>query len=111
MFVYYIIAIAALLVDPFLNFFVDFYEKYTFNHFKNVDQFLATAGLMINIPRLVIQLLISIWITFKFKEPFFLLISGIDNFGQIKSTIKAYQRTKSLTKAMLYLKRAKGEEL
>jgi hypothetical protein len=28
---------AALLADPFMQFIVDFYEKYTFTHFKKSD--------------------------------------------------------------------------
>ena len=66
-----------------MQFAVDFYEKYTFTHFKNTDYFLAMAGLIINIPRLVIQLLLSIWISYKFWQPFFFIISGIDNISQL----------------------------
>lgn len=66
LFVYYMYSTAAILIEPFLQFIIDFYEKYTFGHFKNSDEFLAMAGLVINIPRLIIQILISFWISYKF---------------------------------------------
>jgi hypothetical protein len=37
MFFYYIFSISASLAEPFMQFGVDFYEKYTFTHFKNSD--------------------------------------------------------------------------
>lgn len=108
---YYVYSTAAILIEPFLQFILDFYEKYTFGHFKNSDEFLAMAGLAINIPRLIIQILLSLWISYKFGEPFFFMISGIDNFSQLKKTFESFNRIRKLTTAMTFLKKVKGEEL
>jgi hypothetical protein len=111
LFLYYMFSTAVILADPFLQFIVDFYEKYTFTHFKNSDEFLAIASLVINIPRLIIQLLISVWIAYKFSQPFFLLICGIDNIIQLKKTIDSFYRIRKLTSAMASLKKVGGTDL
>lgn len=108
---YYVFSIAALLADPFLQFSIDFYEKFTFTHFKNSDEFLAIASLVVNIPRLMIQVVISAWITYKFSQPLFFVVCGIDNISQLKNTIDSFYRIRKLTTSMSLLKRLKGEDL
>jgi hypothetical protein len=67
------------------------------------------AGLIINIPRLVIQLLLSIWISYKFWQPFFFIISGIDNISQLTNAFESFSRVRKLTSSMQQLKKVKGE--
>jgi len=55
------------IIEPFVQFSIDFYEKYTYNHFKNADEFLALVSLLINVPRLIFQFCISLWISIKFS--------------------------------------------
>jgi hypothetical protein len=102
---------AAMLAEPFMNFIVDFYEKYTFAHFQNSDEFLALASLAINIPRLIIQLLISLWISYKFSEPFFFALSCFDNLAQLMKAFESFSHIRKLGTAMSFLKKVKGEEL
>jgi hypothetical protein len=54
LFVFYIVANAFSLLEPFMQFFLDFYQKYTFKHVKNADELSATASAFITIPRLAV---------------------------------------------------------
>lgn len=111
LFVYYMFSTATILAEPFIQFSVDFYEKYTFTHVKNSDEFLAMAGLIINIPRLIIQLVLSLWIAYKFSQPFFFVICGIDNFSQLRKSFESFSHIRKLTTSMSQLKKVAGEEL
>jgi hypothetical protein len=108
LFVYYMFSTAAILAEPFMQFAVDFYEKYTFAHVKNSDEFLAMAGLIVNIPRLIIQLLLSLWISYKFSQPFFFVICGIDNLSQLKNAFESFSRIRKLTSSMAQLQKVGG---
>ena len=111
LFLYYMFSTSVLLLEPFLHFAVDFYEKYTLTHLRRSDELLATAALLINIPRLAVQLVISLWISYKFSEPIFFIICGIDNLSQIKKALDSFARIKKLTRTMTLLKRMRGDEL
>ncbi len=45
---------AFLLLEPFMQFALDFYEKYTFSHIKNSDELIALVSVLITIPKLII---------------------------------------------------------
>jgi hypothetical protein len=104
-FIYYMFATAASLAEPFLQFAVDFYEKYCLTHVRGADEHLATTGLLVNVLRLVMQLLLSLWVSYKFSMPLFFVISGLDNLSQIKKTLDSYSRIRSLSGTMQHLKR------
>jgi hypothetical protein len=42
------------LLEPFMQFAMDFYEKFTFFHIKNSDEIIAKASIFITIPKLVV---------------------------------------------------------
>ena len=105
------VANAFSLIDPFMQFFLDFYEKYTFHHIKNSDEVIATASIFITIPKLVIELLICIWLSLQFRMVFFAIIRGLEIMGSIKKTYDSYSRIKKLSQTMTFLKKVKGDDL
>jgi hypothetical protein len=111
LFVYYMIANSFSLLEPFMQFAMDFYEKYTFVHIKNSDEIIATASIFITIPRLVIELLLCIWLSLHFKLVFFAVIRGFEIISNIKKTYDSYNRIKKLSQTMTFLKKLKGDEL
>lgn len=61
-----------LILEPFVSFSVDFYEKYTGRFFHNSDEFLALVAVIINVTRLLLQIALSGWITMQFGFTIFL---------------------------------------
>ena len=77
LFVYYMIINSFSLLEPFMQFAIDFYEKYTFHHIKNSDEKIATFSVIINIPRLITELALCIWLGWRLGLIFLAIIRGL----------------------------------
>jgi hypothetical protein len=108
LFVYYMVINSFSLLEPFVQFAIDFYEKFTFHHIKNSDELVATASIFLSIPRLLVELLLCIWISWKLHLVFFGVIRGFEIVSNIKKTYDSYCRIKKLSQTMTFLKKVKG---
>ena len=76
------------IAEPFVVFFINFYERYTENTISNSDEWEAFLSVIINVPRLILQILMALVITIKFGFTFFLLLTIIELSIELSKTIK-----------------------
>ena len=76
-FIYYTVIISLSIIEPVVKYFFDFYQKYTLCHIANIDEKLALLSLWISVPRLLIQIFLSICLAFKFSIFFYLIFTII----------------------------------
>ncbi len=111
LFVYYMVINSFSLLEPFMQFAVDFYEKYTFQHIKNSDELIATISIFINIPRLVAELSLCVWLGWRLGLVFLAFIRGFEIVSNIKKTFDSFLRIKKLSQTMGLLKKIGGKQL
>lgn len=77
LFAYYCITISMSIVEPALSFMIHFYEIYTNCPIENSDVNLVKLKFIINVPRLIIQLFLSMLIAYRFTLSFLMIFTLI----------------------------------
>lgn len=88
LFAYYCVTFTLSIIESAICLVVHFYEVYTENMIENSDIMKVKIKFIINVPKLVIQLLLSVLIAYRIKMYFFMIITAIELIVELDRTKK-----------------------